>query len=327
MILSQQDVEVVPVYGRKPDCAKAIPLQEVPSLLRFSVHATLEKPLYLPFAGSALRGAFGHAFKALTDYLGRPDVYVQVFVHRADDTVDAVGTVGSGYVVSPPLPLESARNSLCFHMTLWGEAARYAEWVEQAWRMVFMRGLGELHIKGSLVSFQMQDIRSLESQLQADQTCERWSLVLTSPVFIKHRQLQPTGLSLTAAQLQWPHWLHALHRRMRMLHAQCPQAVAAPAPFSQWLQWTQGVQVIAHWQDVGYVRYSQRQARRIPVQGVVGVVTLEGRVPTPLLQALLLGQWLHAGSKNALGLGSYCLQPVSSAELPPLPASEMECAY
>lgn len=314
MTQSQPYVDRAHVHDRKPEGAQAMPLEGGACLLRLSMHATLEQPLHLPFAGSALRGAFGHAFEALTHYLARPDVYAHVFEHGADEAAGVVGAGGSGYVVSPPLPLESARNALSFQMTLWGEAARYADWVQQAWHMVFLRGIGEQRVKGSLVSVQRQDLRALASQLQGSQSCKRWSLVLTSPVFIKHRQLQPNGQPLTAAQLQWSHWLHALHRRLRIVHAHCPQAVAEPAPFAQWLQWMEGVHVTTHWHDVGYVRHSQRQLRRIPVQGVAGVVTLEGALPTPLLQALLLGQWLHAGSKTALGLGSYCLQPVAAAD-------------
>ena len=282
-------------------------------VLRIEMRVSLSRALHLPFAGSALRGAFGHALKALTDYLGQPQIYAQIFESTGVMETDSSGSAETGaaspaYVISPPLPLAQSRQTLCFGMTLLGAAVCHVELVREAWRMVFMRGLGTQRVTGVLEHYTQTDSTHLLAQMQSCQDCVQWQLLLVSPVFIKNRKLQASAQPLTAAQMQWEYWLHALHRRMRLAHSQYGAAIAEPAPFANWMHALSGLQVRAEWQDVGYTRHSQRQQKHIPLSGVVGVVHLQGRIPPALLEPLLLGQWLHAGSKTALGMGGYVLQ-------------------
>jgi hypothetical protein len=51
----------------------------------------------------------------------------------------------------------------------------------------------------------------------------------------------------------------------------------------------------------GY-RWSGRQSREIPMDGVVGTITVAGDL-TALAPWFLAGEWLHIGSQTSAGLG------------------------
>ncbi len=55
-------------------------------------------------------------------------------------------------------------------------------------------------------------------------------------------------------------------------------------------------------------RWSQRQRRHLPMDGVVGRMTVSGPL-APLLPYLAAGQLLHAGKATAFGCGEYRLRP------------------
>ena len=54
-------------------------------------------------------------------------------------------------------------------------------------------------------------------------------------------------------------------------------------------------------------RYSSRQQRNTPLDGLLGVLRLHGNLSAfePLLH---LGQWLHVGKETVFGLGRYTLR-------------------
>ncbi|SFM93707.1 Uncharacterized conserved protein [Halopseudomonas pachastrellae] len=50
----------------------------------------------------------------------------------------------------------------------------------------------------------------------------------------------------------------------------------------------------------------------MPLSGVIGRVFVHGSLSEDLLQALVLGQWLHIGGKTSFGLGGYSIQFVDA---------------
>ena len=58
-------------------------------------------------------------------------------------------------------------------------------------------------------------------------------------------------------------------------------------------------------------RRSSRQGRRMPLDGVVGSVRLEGRAVAPFWPFLVLGELIHAGKATTMGLGRYRIEAVA----------------
>jgi CRISPR/Cas system endoribonuclease Cas6 (RAMP superfamily) len=52
-------------------------------------------------------------------------------------------------------------------------------------------------------------------------------------------------------------------------------------------------------------RYSSRQGRRVPLEGVVGRIVYQGDALDELVPLLALGEALHVGKGTALGMGRY----------------------
>lgn len=58
-------------------------------------------------------------------------------------------------------------------------------------------------------------------------------------------------------------------------------------------------------------RRSSRQGRRMPLDGVVGSVRLEGKAAAPFWPFLVLGGLVHAGKAATMGLGRYRIEAVA----------------
>lgn len=61
-------------------------------------------------------------------------------------------------------------------------------------------------------------------------------------------------------------------------------------------------------QHHAWQRWSSRQKRSIPMDGVTGTIQLEGAALAQLWPWLALGQWLHVGKGATMGLGAYRLR-------------------
>lgn len=65
------------------------------------------------------------------------------------------------------------------------------------------------------------------------------------------------------------------------------------------------------WQD--WTRHSTRQDRAIDMGGVLGTLELDGTQIAPFWPWLWLGQWVHAGKGTVMGLGAYRIEAADSA--------------
>lgn len=150
---------------------------QAPTPVRLRFTATVETPIALPaYAGSALRGAFGHSLRALACTTRAPDCdgcalvstcpYPAVFAPRHIPTHIPTHTENSSiqhktrddsppYAIEPyscktqtshptqPLPRSLIEGeALVFHMVLWGPAREHLAIILMAWQRALARGLG-----------------------------------------------------------------------------------------------------------------------------------------------------------------------------------------
>ena len=96
----------------------------------------------------------------------------------------------------------------------------------------------------------------------------------------------------------------ALLRRYTLMQ----EAYQLPLPSINWQELSTLVSQLT-WhsvalRDVAWTRWSNRQKKTVPLDGVTGQFVLEA-VPPALQPFLHYGQWLHVGKNSMLGLGQY----------------------
>ena len=253
-----------------------------------------------------LRGGFGHALQAL-GCCGRPDDHAPDCPYRAifkpvrpAHVASRFGDVPPAFVITPPAPLRGGTSPFVFETTLLGPAAAHRDLVMASWVLAGQGGLGP----GAIPAV----IRPVgELPLPVAPEGETLSLRLRSPLYIKHART-----ALQADQLSARELLAALSGRLALLHQMhdlLPDAVVPEA----WIQQAGSMELRGDTRHVAYSRYSQRQRQAMPLQGLLGILTLDGVKDAGLRDALALGQWLHIGAKTSQGLGAYVLGAPSQA--------------
>lgn len=303
-------------------------------LARYRFEFQVTQPIRLPdYAGSMLRGAFGHALRQLACMTRRKECagcpllascpYPAIFapLPPPSHALQKFSQIPVPYVIEPPA--WGARqlgegDSLIFHFVLIGRALKDLPLIILAWRRAFARGVGagdgtaelvrvvhsseagdtEIHRPdtGALIQH-AQEIR-FHPDREADTT--RISLEFTTPL-----RLQRNGHALPPEKLDARTLLMALARRANLLaefHAHGPLVDDFPA-LTQACDGVHDTRQLV-WRD--WTRYSSRQHQAMTLGGVIGTWTLEGEL-APFLPFLHLGKWLHVGKEAAFGLGRFTL--------------------
>lgn len=288
--------------------------------------ASLQLP---PYAGSMLRGAFGHALLALSPLPhsdGQPCAlhatcpYCQLFAAPPlpEHSLQKFSHMPQPYVIEPPagdgLRLQAGQ-TFGFSLVLIGKALERLPTVLQAWERALRTGLGrnkapcylldaheEVSCKPLLKNPCEQSVNLLGSLPAIPQPGPQVTLHFHTPL-----RLQVQGRPAQAAQLTARDLLIALARRHQLLRdvhlgAAAPQynfkTLAAQAAAIEWHA------PDLRWFDWG--RYSQRQQQEMQLGGLLGKVQLRGDL-APFAELLHLGQWLHVGKNATMGLGRYRL--------------------
>lgn len=301
-------------------------------IARYRFTFRMTAPLRLPdYAGSALRGAFGHALMHVSGinssdikeknalYLNSP--YAEIFaphdIPRASSGFYLKNQIPVPFVIEAPI--QKARNyllgdTLQYEMVLIGEALTQLATVILAWRRAFLRGIGnggtaELVSVAQLSSNGEQVIYSeFEPFITAHNTvvnCPQYTaaqnvhLKLLTPLRISQR-----GKVLGPRDLTASIFLRHLIRRVSLqVQAQNPSAFTLDKiRYLNSLADTVQDERRLQWQD--WQRYSSRQKQAIDQGGVVGRGYFES-LPAELLPIIYLGEWLHFGKETAMGLGWY----------------------
>lgn len=306
-----------------------LPLQ----LARFRLDFTVAEAMRLHYyAGSQLRGAYGHAQKALACMTRQKDckacplyrscAYPEIFETPPpqEHHLQKFSQVPNPYVIEPP-PL-GARvyqpgERLSFHLVLMGQPLRHLPLVVYAWRRAMERregvGGGSAQLAGvaylppgggeqALLDGDELQSPAIQPVPPAPAT-EALRLRFTTPLRLQ-QQGKIQGHAMTARDL-----LMALARRYWLM-AEFHQGIVPGVDFKELAAQAEAVQLRSqlHWRD--WTRYSNRQQQEMVLGGVVGAVELRGDL-APFAGLLAAGEWLHLGKNTTFGLGQYILEPVA----------------
>lgn len=312
---------------------------------RYLLECEVIRPLALPeYAGSALRGVFGHALRELACVTLSPDCrgcrllrtcpYPTVFETPApQDARRIYSDIPHPFVVEPPpwgtvdVPAGAAFD---VGLVLIGPALSKLPLLLLAWERALHRGLGIAGGTARLLRVRAADNPDpdaapvLESGPDARLRKHPTSLPLPVPGsapksvrvdLITPLRLKRDGRPLRAGQLEPRDLLMALVRRTADL---CELQLGRHtgwdfAALSQ-QACAVGGSVRLEWRDA--TRWSNRQQRHTPLGGLLGTIDLEGDL-APFWQLLHLGQWLHVGGKATFGLGRYRLLSADTGEPKP----------
>lgn len=293
-------------------------------LARYRFTFTVTRDIHLPaYAGSMLRGAFGHALRGLSCMTRQKECtgcplhttcpYPAIFapVPPAEHSLQKFSQIPVPYVIEPEhsaLRHYAAGQTFCFDMVLMGRAQAELPLVTLAWQRALGNGLGQAKGCATLESVEEH---TQEAPTQHTAWPEALPCAETSVVdlhFITPLRLQENGKALPPNRLTPRALLMALVRRTHLLaefHLGGPFTV----DFTQLAKIAGCIRSEAsdcplHWQD--WQRYSSRQQRTIQLGGVIGTWRLAGAL-TPFMPYLQLGTLLHVGKEAAFGLGHYRL--------------------
>lgn len=288
-----------------------------------------------PYAGSMLRGAFGHSLRNIACMTGMPECkdcplrFSCAYSYLFETPVSPQMAVLRKYSAAPhPLVIEpptgarelKSGQSFIFSMVLLGNARLYLPLIVLAWQRALSTGLGKTRAVARLTGYRTES----ETQWRDPQNAvippiNPIIIPPQSPGELEIRFVTPfrsrqNGKLNGADGLQFLDLISHLQRRMSLLLAfHCAEGpwewdYTGALQFAEKIQW---ISENAHWLD--WARYSSRQQQSMQLGGVVGSF----RVPETSLEALwpllYLGQWLHVGKNASFGLGRYTLKSFSNA--------------
>lgn len=296
---------------------------------RYRFEFAVETPIRLPeYAGSTLRGIFGHALRRTACMTREKDCkpcplyrscpYPAIFETPppANHALQKFSQIPNPFVVEPPAWGEQSHapgDTLAFGFVLVGRALGHLPLIVHAWQRAFQHGVG----KGDGTARLKRVSHEAEVVFDADEGTLRphtptlppslssgagtnATLRFDTPLRLQHNG-KPTGPDeLTARDL-----LVGLVKRSALiaefhLGQTLDLDFRALAEAAAAIESEKGLR----WRD--WTRYSNRQKQKMALGGVVGDWTLRGDL-APFLPLLHLGQWLHVGKNATFGLGKYDL--------------------
>ena len=296
----------------------------------FSATTSIRLPEY---AGSTLRGAFGHALRQLACMtrekscggcmLAATCPYTAIFEPQKPVSGSlTLATPPVPYIIEPPA--WGARHyapgeKLGFNFTLVAKASDQLPLCIMAWRRAFARGVGagdgtaelqevfhetplgetSIYRTGESIIDHPRSIAFTENNVPGSVLLE----------FLTPLRLQENGRALPPGRLTPRPLLTALLRRSSLLseHYQ-GQPLYTAAQFAELAEAASRIEgkVEMEWRD--WTRRSARQQCTMQLGGCMGTWTLSGDI-RPFWNVLRLGEMLHAGKEASFGLGHYRIAP------------------
>ena len=300
-------------------------------LARYRLHWRTLTPTQLPdYAGSALRGAFGHALRRIACQTRHEErcacppeaacAYSAIFAPLPrENSTYRLAQPPAPYLIEPPAwgaRQLAVNEDWCFDIVLCGRALAELPLIALAFRQALERGIGPGDGRSQLVAltqrradgaellvYRPEEGRILPHEAEIPQppamaACHELTLHFHTPL-----RLQENGRALPPNRLEASTLLMAALRRASLM---CEfHGPGAPGwNFSELKRLTQSIsgEKELHWQD--WTRRSARQQQTMQLGGVVGAWKLTGELG-PFLPALHLCQWLHLGKETVFGLGGY----------------------
>ena len=270
-----------------------------------------------------VRGAFGHALKDMACFSANHNhgkcvcqvedacVYQQLFSPASQQS----SSLARQYDVSPPIIVQAhalpealeAGSNACFDVVCLGERAN-AQWpiIQLALQRALLRGIGWRHPHRGRAQLNQVEILPVAAA-PGQSNAQSMHIQL-----LGHTRLQQHGQILSAQGWTAPLWFMALLRRYTLMQ----EAYQLPLPSINWQELSPLVAQLT-WhsvalRDVHWTRWSNRQKKTVPLDGVTGQFVLQA-VPPALQPYLHHGQWLHMGKNSMLGLGQYQIVPAPEA--------------
>jgi len=312
--------------GALADTIPRSPFHPFPAA-RFHLHGLVERGIHFTdFAGSALRGAFGHALRRAACVTGQPEcpacplyrrcAYPAIFQPPPPLTAHrAYSKVQPPYVIEPPAPgplTVQPGKEFRFGLVLIGPAIHKLPLVAGAFRHALKdidRGSVQLRRIVSETGALVMDLATMETSGLPSRTLT----VPPAPAQLTQARLQfstpfalaRNGKELPVRDITARELLMSLVRRTAEL-SEVHLGQALDVDFRQLAQATAAIAIDADLRPLRFNRYSSRQHRSIAMAGSLGSITLRGDL-TPFWPFLHLGQWLHVGKKCPFGFGRYLL--------------------
>ncbi len=308
--------------------------------LRLTVQA--EERIALPFfAGSMLRGAYGHALRRLVCMTRLPACdgcplrtscpFPRLFDPFAVD-VAAVGlAAGSAkppppFAIDPP-PLGSKTlepgQPWTFGVRLFGKAIRDLPLVIEAWRRALSGGLGPPRARGLLLAVEcwsgdnwlaiydpetsrLEELPPIPSSVPTSPASST-DLVIT---FVAPLRLQSNARRLMREAITARRLVSDAVRRARLVVATAggpdAHAVVARWPVRAWLEEAEhaGLTETLRWVD--WTRHSSRQRQIMTLGGWLGSISISN-ASEAVVSALELGEQIGLGKETVFGFGQYSL--------------------
>lgn len=308
-------------------------------LARYRFEFVVSTSIRLPeYAGSTLRGAFGHALRGLACMtraktcdgcmLASTCPYISLFEPQKTSTGSiSLATPPVPYIIEPPdwgAKHYAPGEKLSFHFTLIGKAADHLPLCIMAWRRAFSRGVGagdgtaellqvvhETQENEAVIYYTGETITEHPRYIVLPEQTAPNAVTLT---FVTPLRLQENGHALPPNRLATRPLLTALIRRASLLAEHHQElTLYTPAQFSELALATNQVngQVDMEWRD--WTRRSARQQRTMQLGGCIGEWTLNGDL-SPFWNILRLGELLHVGKEASFGLGQYRIQQNSPSD-------------
>lgn len=311
-------------------------------LARYRFHCRATSPIIFPrYAGSAWRGAFGHALKhtvcvtrlrnCCQCLLWRSCAYSYLFETPPPQGASMLRKYPAAphpFLIHPEATNArryAAGEEFSADLTLIGRANAQLPYVIHAWRKMGQTGIGAgrgrftLEAVSQLVSSEgWQEVYRDGGTLAAQPPLVppaisrpegRCALVLETPVRIQHRERL-----MGVEEFSFQGLLAALLRRLSLLsyfHGPGP----LQADFRTLVDQAGGVRALETdlvWYD--WERYSNRQQTRMRMGGLLGRVVFDSHALAPFWPWLAAGQAVHVGKGTVMGLGRYRIEAVSSPE-------------
>jgi len=277
-----------------------------------------------PFKGATFRGTFGHHLKRTICVFRNQDCetcqlkaqcpYTYLFASKNDQNEDVLRP----FVLKPPLGRKQfylANEKLHVQQILVGKAIQYLPYFVYTFLRMGERGIGRdrgrytlealyaINAAGQKTSIFDPSSGTLQTEFPRihldaikTQLVPQVTVQLLTPTQIKVR-------GKPAFQLNFPLFLKAILRRyhrLRIAHGDGKRERFA-------IDWEAADKVEVVHQEIEHQRfrrYSNRQGRPIPMQGVTGRIVYRGNL-TPFYPWLKIGEYLHVGKGATFGMGWY----------------------
>lgn len=298
------------------------------SVARYQFKVELDKALPMPeYAGSMLRGCFGHALKQTSCITKQTEctgcllrsscAYSTIFEPEPrQDLAWSLKQSPPPYIIEPNTRTNRvlhAGETYSFCMTLFGPALEQLSFIILAWQRAWQRGVGKYRCTGGLKQVNIetsdgwQNVYDSESAIiKPHSACV--DIAPTTPTSTLHLHFQtplrivnqgrPIGPDKINAQVL----LKSVLRRYDLIAQYYFEHRQELGKHYLFQLEKIDIQHDLGWRD--WARYSNRQQRKMSLGGMVGTLSLHGDL-NPLYPFIKAGEWLHIGKNTTFGLGQY----------------------